>query len=207
MKKIALFIAIIVILLSVTGCKKEEERKKMHEDILKKLSAEKIIEDDWVYVGDQCTWGYESSDCSHQYYFYIDQEKYEQYKNYWLEDVEISKDLNADLSENGEDVFYGIYISETTDQSTNQTQYHITVYDRSLYYKYVIDYKEDKGYAISSNYKCEKENISRKFVMYLENNEWVIEEESEVNSDNETTEDNTDVEAELVKPEPEETGK
>ena len=72
------------------GVSEEDGFGETCERILGELRAEDIIPEDWVFVEDYSSgaWGDPKTIKS---FFYIDEDKYEEYEHYWLEGIDASK--------------------------------------------------------------------------------------------------------------------
>lgn len=165
-----------------------EEREDTYNGIVDELESNKLITNDWRFVSKDYGWSGEWIDRSDQYYFYIDDEKYEKYKHYWLEGVNTAKyrdNYNRDLYEFGDYVFHAINISDLSYENDidyanvhltkNKTYYLVQIYDNSIYYKYIYNYKDDGSYLTGSNFQLDGDSLSSEYIFYKENNKWIIE--------------------------------
>lgn len=164
-------------------------RKETYDSIPKELINKKMISSNWKYIDSAYGWSGEWTNKKDKYYFYIDEEKYNLYKNYWLEDVEkseYSSGLNKNLGEYGNRVFHLINLRSLSYNSDidygnvhmykDKTYYLVQIYDKSIYYKYVSYYKDINNYAISSDFNYDRDSLLKEYIFYQDNNEWIIEE-------------------------------
>ncbi len=164
---------------------KETEKSitETYNSIPEELINRKMVPSNWKYVDYAYGWSGERTNKEDRYYFYIDEENYNSYKNYWLEDVkksEYNSGLNKDLEEYGDRVFHLINVSSLSYKSDieygnvhmykNKTYYLVRIYDNAIYYKYIY---ED---MISSDFDYDWNNLLKEYIFYQNNGEWVIEE-------------------------------
>lgn len=167
----------------------EKIRKETYDSIPKELINKKIISSDWKYVDSAYGWSGEWTNKEDKYYFYIDEENYNLYKNYWLEDVEKSyyvEELNKDLGEYGNRVFHLINVSGLSYNSDidygnvhmykDKTYYLVQIYDKAIYYKYISYYKDINNYFLSSNFDYDNDSLLKEYIFHQDDNEWIIEE-------------------------------
>ena len=167
---------------------KVEEREDIYNSIVDEMESNKLIPDDWQFVSKDYGWLGEWIDRSDQYYFYINDEKYEEYKNYWLEGENTTKyrdNYNRDLWKFGDYIFHAINISDLSYNedidyanvhlTKNNTYYLVQIYANSIYYKYIYSYKDDGSYSILSNFQLDDDSLSSEYIFYQENGKWIIE--------------------------------
>lgn len=167
----------------------EKIRNETYDSIPEELINKKIISSNWKYVDYAYGWSGERINKKDKFYFYIDDEEYDLYKNYWLEDVEESNyedGLNRYLWEYGDRVFHLINISSLSYNSDidygnvhmakDKTYYLVQIYNKAIYYKYISHYKDINNYSISSNFDYDRDSLLKEYIFYQDNNEWVIEE-------------------------------
>lgn len=167
----------------------EKIRKETYDSIPEELINKKMISSDWKYVDFAYGWSGEWTNKEDKYYFYIDEENYNLYKNYWLEDVEkseYSSGLNKELREYGNRVFHLINVSSLSYNSDidygnvhmykDKTYYLVQIYDKAIYYKYISYYKDINNYFLSSNFDYDNDSLLKEYIFYQDDNEWRIEE-------------------------------
>ena len=170
---------------------KEQSRDDIYDSIPKELLNRNYISNDLKYVNYKYGWGMEWTDKTDKYYFYIDSNNYNKYKSYWLEGIDKSQyrdKYNEGLSTYGDYVFTAININDLSYNSdveygnvhltANKTYYLVQIYDEAIYYEYIsaVDVNNETKYNIysASNYK--EESLSKEYIFYQENGQWVIEE-------------------------------
>lgn len=167
----------------------EKIRKETYDSIPKELVNKKMVSSNWKYVDSSYGWSGEWTNKEDKYYFYIDEENYNLYKNYWLEDVEESdyySGLNKDLFKYGNRVFHLINISSLVYNSDieygnvhmhkDKTYYLVQIYDKAIYYKYISSYKDINNYILLSNFDYDRDSLLKEYIFYQDNNNWIIEE-------------------------------
>lgn len=167
----------------------EKIRKEIYDSIPEELVNKEMIPYNWKYVDSSYGWSGEWTNKEDKYYFYIDEENYNLYKNYWLEDVVKSKyfsGLNKDLLKYGNRVFHLININSLVYNSDieygnvhmykDKIYYLVQIYDKAIYYKYILSYKDINNYVILSNFDYDGDSLLKEYIFYQDNNNWVIEE-------------------------------
>lgn len=186
---ISFFSAIDKIANKIDNYKKSEQaREDIYNSIITILSQNNLISSNWIYVSDGYGWGMESLNRSDKYYFYINNENYEKYKYYWLEDVDKSEyreGYNEDLLEFGDYIFHAINISDLSynsdidygnvHMSKNKTYYLVQFYNNAIYYKYISDYKNENYYGIVSDFELNYGSLSNEYIFYQENGQFIVE--------------------------------
>lgn len=160
-----------------------------HDLIIKELNKQKIVKNDWKYIDNSCGMNLETQDCSTKYYFYIEKDKYNSYKNYWLEDVDkktFYNKYNYYLYEDGDYAFKLIKISKISyninynykgiNLDKDKDYYSIKLYDKALYYKYINTYKDENNYETISKYDYDADSITKEYISYIDNGKIIIKE-------------------------------
>lgn len=162
-----------------------------YDSIPDELLVEKILSEDYIFVGKKSPWGYKSTDVSRKYYFYINEEKYDEYKHYWLEDIDESDyrdDYNSGLSSYGDYVFKAVLVSDLCYEDdtyygnvfleANKTYYLVNIYDEAIYYKYIRESgsKENLKYSDYVGFNVKEESLSAKYIFQKNNDHWSIQE-------------------------------
>ena len=170
---------------------KEQAREDIYDSIPKELLNRNLISKNLKYVGYEYGWKYEWIDKTDKYYFYIDNDNYDKYKNYWLEGIDKSEytdKYNKNLATYGDYAFKAININDLVYKSdveygnvhltANKTYYLVQIYDEAIYYKYVsaVDEKDETKYYIYSASSFKEDSISKEYIFHQENNKWKIEE-------------------------------
>ena len=194
--KYAAALTVLIVLLcvaSLSGCGLSEEESADYEEVLA-LALEEFGEKNWVHTGQSRSWGSETPNYHDQYNFYIDEELYDEYKHYWLEDVPENKykeGLNQDLWQSGDyaqhciniyklnysnDIDYsGVTVKKETDY------YRVSVYDKALYYKYIYGFKDSQNFFTESDFRVDDDSLIAEMLYHKEGKDWVME---KVNRDN-----------------------
>lgn len=192
MKKVLVCLILFISIFMLTGCmsKEDEEREKVFDSINKDIVNTGLVSSNWKYVASKYSWSGEMPNYREINYFYIDKNVYDEYKYYWLEDVDESeyKDgLNRMLGTIGNKVFYDINIYELGEQSDgdyrgvstipNTKYYLIDICDNVLYYRYISAHGEDMdSYSIIPIANTSDANTIKEYLAHLENNKWIYEE-------------------------------
>ena len=156
------------------GVSEEDGFGETCERILGELRAEDIIPEDWVFVEDYSSgaWGDPKTIKS---FFYIDEDKYEEYEHYWLEGIDASKyydGMNDDLRENGDWVFHMIEIQLLTYSDeveyndilleSDTPYYLVSIYDKASYFCKVKEMSN--GFSISPVADYDEESLTKKMI-------------------------------------------
>ena len=170
---------------------KEQTREKLYDSIPKELFNKGLLSKDLKFVNYKYGWGMEWTDKTDKYYFYIDSNDYNKYKNYWLEGIDKSQyrdKYNEGLATYGDYVFKAINVNDlsyTSDVeygnvhlSANKTYYLVQIYDEAIYYEYVrvLDVNDETEYNVYSASNCKEDSISKEYIFHQENDKWIIEE-------------------------------
>lgn len=168
---------------------KEEYKEDLYDSIPKELINRNLISNNLKYVASDYEWGMESADKTDKYYFYIANEQYNNYKSYWLEDVNKSQyreGYNRNLWETGDYVFYAINVSDLKYSSdiqygninlkANKQYYLVQIYDEAIYFKYIWNYKEDGSYLVDSKFKYKDDSLLKEYIFSQDSSKWLIEE-------------------------------
>lgn len=189
-----IFAALLAVTAALTGvltlsaCGMDEEDRQAYQEVLA-LALKEHGEDDWVSTGECCSWGMETPNYYDQYNFYIDEADYNDYKDYWLEDVPKEKyreGLNEDLWYTGDLVqhcinIYKLNYSENEDYmgvklKKNTNYYLVSVYDRAVYYEYIHRYEDADNFFRSSNFNIDEYSCTAKVFYHKEKDRWIAEE-------------------------------
>lgn len=168
---------------------KEESRNNLYDSIPNELFKRNLISSNLKFVGNDYGWSFEWVDKTDKWYFYINKDYYDKYKYYWLEDVDKSKytdKYNEYLGSYGDYIFTAIEVDDleyskdieygNVHLKANQTYYLVQIYDESIYYNYISGYKDANNYLVSTHSNYKPESLSKEFIFYQQDNEWVIEE-------------------------------
>lgn len=162
-----------------------KNREKVYEKIIQKLEDENIMPNSWKYAGKDYSWGFEMANYSDKYCFYIDQDIYNEYTHYWLEDkdtTEFPDGYNSGLSQSGEYVFHCINIKEISYESNDEYEdivmykdkdyYSVKIYERALYYQSQSWYNSDGSTgAIKNHYDIDYDSLSDEYLFYFDGDE------------------------------------
>lgn len=171
--------------------KKEQIREELYDSIPKELFNKGLLSKDLKFVNYRYGWGMELTDKTDKYYFYIDSNNYNKYKNYWLEGIDkyqYRDKYNVGLANHGDYVFAAININDLSYKSdveyenvhlqANKTYYLVQIYDETIYYEYVsaLDVNNETKYYVYSASNCKEDRISKEYIFHQENEKWIIEE-------------------------------
>ncbi len=174
----------------LTGCmtKEDEEREILFDSINNDLVSTGLIPSSWKYVDQNYSWGGEMPNHYEINYIYIEKDLYDEYKYYWLEDIDDSEyedGLNKSLVTTGDKVFYDVCIYDLGENLDGKyggvstipdTRYFlITIYDNVLYYTYVSVVGED-SYGMQDMIDKYDANIIKGYLAHQEDNKWIYEE-------------------------------
>lgn len=189
--KYAAVLTVLIVLLcvaSLSGCGLSEEESADYEEALQ-MALEKYGGQDWVMTGACRSWGMETPNKHDKYYFYIDKDKYYDYKEYWLEDVPAEKfreGFNKNLWETGDYVQHCINIKmrNNTENSEymgiklekDRDYYVVTVYEKALYFVYIYDFKDPDNYFRDCGFKLDEDSSTATIIYHKDKNGWVAEE-------------------------------
>lgn len=172
----------------------EKEEKKNHENIAKDILSNGVLSKEMRLVSTKCEWDVISSNCNlGDYYYFIDNAKYDLYKHYWLEDIDNTTyydGLNENLGQLGDYAFYVVNVTEissTTDHDygnvhlkKDKDYYLVEVYDKAIYYLYVEDlaepFSEEKNLHINEVHRFDENNLIKQYICYYENEKLIKEE-------------------------------
>ncbi len=128
------------------------------------------------------------NDNSYKYYFYIDKNKYNSYKNYWLEDVDkslLTEAFNKELRHYGDYEFKALSIKAkeyTTDTNYKNITikkdtkcYFVDIYNQALYYNYIFDFKDYNNYGIGEEFDIKNNSLIYEYIIYKDAGQWIIE--------------------------------
>lgn len=169
------------------------------EDINPEGTTEKVhevfqergyIPEEWEYVG--------NTDFRGITFFYIDKDKYETYKHYWLEGVdpsELGVGYNENLFGEGEYVFHGVRINRLRNGydweecgmnlQADVTYYRVMLYQKMLYFKYFAEHyplEAPKEFTAETAYTQafesleDENNVLAVYYCHYEDGQLVIEE-------------------------------
>ncbi len=184
----AIFAIILALLCTVifSACGLTEERQNEYEEVLD-LALEEVNPGNWVATGQTIGWGYETPNYHDQYYFYIDEDDYDDYKFDWLEDYPKENyydGLNKGMGQYGDYMQHCINILtlqyETNSDyggvplEKNKLYYLVCVYDKAIYYKTVTK-GGDGNFYVSTSSNVDDESLSRRIIFYKKHGSWVME--------------------------------
>ncbi|MGX8774084.1 MAG: LptM family lipoprotein [Bacillota bacterium] len=190
MKKVFVCLFVLLSIFMLAGCMTEEEKEidAVFDSINKDIAGTSIVPSNWKYVDSLFPSGGEMIICNEKHFFYIEKDIYDEYKYYWLEDVDDSDyrdGLNSELRTVGNKVFYDINMSNLGELSdgdyrgvstTPDARYYlITIYDNVLYYNDVSEIGED-AYGISPVFDTSEANTIKEYLAHQENGKWIYEE-------------------------------
>ncbi len=174
-------------ILSLSACGMDEEHTNDYEEVLQ-MALEEYGGQDWVMTGACRSWGMETPNNHDKYYFYIDNDKYYDYKEYWLEDVPKEKfreGFNKNLWETGDYVQHCINIEMRNNPENGEYMgiklekdrdyYVVSVYDKALYFAYLYDYKDADNYFRDCGFKVDEESCTAKVIYHKTENGWTSE--------------------------------
>lgn len=128
------------------------------------------------------------NDNSYKYYFYIDKNKYNSYKTYWLEGVDkniLKEGFNKELKHLGNYEFKAFsikakyYATDTNYKNITikkDTRYYfVDIYDQALYYNYIFDFKDYNNYGIGEEFDIKNNSLIYEYIIYKEAGQWIIE--------------------------------
>lgn len=193
-KKAKLFLTVILILaalggvLSMSGCGMDEEHAEAYEEV-SRLAVKEYGGEDWVPTGVCRSWGMETPNYYDKYYFYIDKDLYNNYKDYWLEDVpeeDFYESYNESLLNTGDYVqhcinIYLISCEEDEDyrgvQLKKNTEYYLTtVYENALYYQYISRFQDKDNFFSNANFRVDENSVKAEILYHKEGKRWIGEE-------------------------------
>ncbi len=198
-KKVYILSIILVFICSImfSACGLSKEEQALYDEVLN-LSLEQISPQNWKYTGKTYSWSLESPDYHNQFFFYIDEDIYDDYKSYWLEGIPkemYKRGFNNDLYLYGEYVQHCINItSHIYDEEFNlfvdlyagkdAPRFKVSIYDKSLFYIYTKPQHSDGSIIRDSGYDIDRESCIAQMYFYKQNDEWIMKEISEDNKDN-----------------------
>lgn len=166
--------------------------QRLYDSIPEELMEQGLFPADLKLVGTDFAWAGEWPDKTHQIYFYIAEDQYDQYKSYWLEGVDeadYTDHYNTHLAGSGAHVFQAISVDDylcTEDREegnvlikANVQYYSVNTYNSALYYETLSAYGSDKDqYLRFSNHAYDEYNPDASYMLHQEDGRWVIEEMS-----------------------------
>lgn len=181
-------VAALTGIFSLSACGMDKEHSQAYEEVLQ-LTLDKEGEEDWKPTGQCVSWGMETPNYYDKYYFYIDKDKYYDYKEYWLEDVPREKyreGFNESLWETGDYAQHCINIkmrNYTQDSEymgiklKKDTEYYIvSVYDKALYYVYINGFEDENNFIRNSGFRVDKDSCIATIIYHKNGKDWVAEE-------------------------------
>lgn len=179
-------LAVSVCLFGLSACRMDEEDAAHYEQVLA-LALDEVGEENWKFTGQCCGWSGEAVNEYDQYNFYIDEENYNDYRRYWLEDVpeeEYRDGLNADLWETGDRVQHCINIYQLRYESDvdymgvalkKDTDYYlVSVYEHTVFFRHVYAFGESETYGVSCGFSLGDES-PRRMLYHQEGSRWIME--------------------------------
>ena len=168
--------------------KAKESREQLeytYNTIVDELKQNNVVPNTWRYVANTSTSEYQEGSFASKYYFFIDNEKYDSYKHYWLEGVEKTEyrnGYNKDLKEEGQYVLHAIRIYDLTYDtdkdyynvhlSKDKVYYFVDIYDKAIYYKCIHQNEYENDYTIFTECNYQSDSLSSEYIFYQENGEW-----------------------------------
>lgn len=170
---------------------KTNKENELFNSIIEELLANNMFPNNLIYVDKYYGWENEWINKKDKYYFYIDENNYDKYKSYWLEDIDIEKcidNYNINLIDTGDYIFHAINIKELGNFELNSSfenititsteiYYLINIYNEAIYYRYVNRLEQNKSkYTTIPVFKCNENSIDKRYLFHKENDKWIIEE-------------------------------
>ncbi len=187
-RKTAAVLALILLCVFLfSACGMDPKHKKAYEELQEKL-LEEVGEENWKLTGEACGWGMESVNEYNRYYFYIDENLYHKYKDYWLEDVPTEayrEGMNSSLGEAGDKVQHCINVYMLRYESDidyggvavkkNTDYFLVHVYDHAVYYMDVGRTLGKGARMIETKFNIDESSLSRKMLCHKRFGRWIME--------------------------------